>query len=184
MSQVRPTAGGAGPISGISQFQMEPVEPGKPLEIRVEGDYAAAFCECEGREIRIRPKPIGRALIRSECAKPAVDVARFGEEVNNGKREKLAVNVPGFPRTERVGKDASAAAQAQEAEHGYAAEGDPGSGLFVPIPFGSRVMHVSFIHQGKPDVDVWQVNPGVACEVGCGLLHQEWLGVAYWSAHA
>lgn len=137
---------------------MEEVQPGEADEVGIKGNEAAAAGDGEGGKVGIRPKVVGKRGLSGEGGEVVVERRGFLQQAMVGIGQELAIEFPCFRGGECATEDARLSAEAEEAHHGNAGEGDLGSSGILPIGCGGVVVKMVLIHQGEPDIDVRNVH--------------------------
>lgn len=144
-----------------SWLEVQEVELWEAGEIPIKGNETAAAGEGKGGEIRVRPEMVGEIWGKRERGKDALDCGGFRELEDDGHGQVGLIDVPDFPVSEWLTlHHGGAGGEAQQTEHGDAAEDDGIGAELVPVMTCRRMMGMIGICEGEPQIDVRKIHQG------------------------
>ncbi len=149
--------------------EVQKTQRSKALKIAIKRDQPVVARKTKRSQISVCPQSMWECWRAGQRLEVLVKTSRFRQKTQNRNREKPAVNGPGLLRTKRIGKHAGVRAQSQKHQRSDAAKCQPVGCLRFPIAACNVMLHMPFIDQCEPYVDVGKVSQvrGESCGTAC-----------------
>jgi hypothetical protein len=151
--------------ASISWNEVKECEWPESGEIGVERDDPGPGGAGERGQPCIRPAMRGKSRLAGPCLESGFGGGGFLQKHDFRQRGESAPCLPCFSRRPwGTTHHLSVCQQTEQAQHGNPAEGDPWSGLILPIAAGAGMVCVVRIRECEPDIEVREIK-GAHCNL-------------------
>jgi len=138
------------------------------MEVRIKGNKTGVRRKGDGCQVAVGPTGLRKVGVIRQFGHNGFHLGTFLNQFDFWQGAEGAVGSPGFGGGKGLpGHDFWVGGEAQEAQHGDAAEGKLCCAFLFPIELCPLVVLVVFVGQGQPNIDIQEINDRV------GLLHRQ-----------